>query len=470
MSVPVQRKWLYALVVSASVLGLAEWVARGVDAELPGWSANDNPSVVMTGHPTRLWGLAAGERTNVDTVATVDPVGLRGPIPSAPRATDEERVLVLGDSSFFGFGVADDQTMAAHLQRRLDGVSVINGAIPGYSTEQSLRLMDEVGWSLEPTLLLVANFWSDTNFEPFQDRDLLATADASQVGMLAHSALLRWLAIGVSRLMPGSSGQIVTWPRGKPLPDATVRRVPVADYAANLDTLIRDAESRGIGVVLFTPPSPVEIENKVRPPHQWEPYRAAQKAVAALHGIPHVDSTAAFAAAVSFAPEKGLEPWFLDDLHPTADGQRLMAKLVGRTLKARGWPEDRVTGRPDADFDRSAFVDTTPASRAGRPTGDRSPISNLFGGSGASPASKTTAQTAPQAAAKLSLSVSGGQPPYMLTVQSAGQTVASARLNEPRTVELDAPRGELVIAVTDAEGVRRTQELSGNERSASLSF
>ena len=97
MSVPVQRKWLYALVVSAGVLGLAEWVARGVDAELPGWSANDNPSVVMTGHPTRLWGLAAGERTNVDTVATVDPVGLRGPIPSAPRATDEERVLVLGD-------------------------------------------------------------------------------------------------------------------------------------------------------------------------------------------------------------------------------------------------------------------------------------------------------------------------------------------------------------------------------------
>ena len=462
MPAPTHRKWLYALIVSATALGGAEWAAGRVEAPFPAWRANDNPSVVMTGHPSRLWGLAPGERKNVETVATVHALGLRGAVPEGPRSADEQRVVVLGDSSFFGFGVADDQTMAAHLERRLDGVTVINAAIPGYSTEQSIRLMDEVVWDLDPSLLVIANFWSDTNFEPFADKDLLATADASRVGALERSALLRWLAVGVSKALPMGGGRIVTWPQGEALPEAGERRVPVKDYAANLDALIRTARSRNAGVVLFTPPSPVEIEAKVRPPHQWEPYRQAQRNIAALHGVPHVDSTAAFAAAIAHESNQGLDSWFLDDLHPTAQGQRLMAKLGVRALKARGWPSDPVLGTGGEPFDASGFVDTTPASRAGRPTGDRSPITNLF---------SAEAESGPEpAAAKVTLRIEGGTPPYAISLQAGGQTVASARLNKPREVKLDAPRAELNVVVTDGNGIRKTQVLSSVQRNATVSF
>lgn len=470
MPIPVYRKWLYALGVAAGVLGVAEWAARGADGSFPEWSANDNPSVVMTGHPSRLWGLAPGERRNVDTVATIDPIGLRSPVPSGPRASGEERILIVGDSSFFGFGVSDDQTMAAHLARRFKGVDVINAAVPGYSTEQSMRLLDDVGWDLDPTLLVIANFWSDTNFEPFSDRDLLATAEAREVGALSQSALLRWMAIGLSKVSPTSSGQIVTWPQGKPLPDATERRVPVGAYAANLDAMIKQARARDVGVVLLTPPSPVEIEAKVRPPHQWEPYRAAQRSVAQLHGVPHIDATGPFSAAVAHTPEKGLGPWFLDDLHPTAKGQRLMAKLVHRALTDRGWPDDRVLGSASVALDSSSFVDTTPASRAGRPTGDRSPIANLFAGGGSEPASGPAAPDAPPASSTLKLRIEGGEPPYRIAVRSGGETVASARLNAPRSLELDAPRADVSIEVTDGTGRRITEELSADQREANVSF
>ncbi|MEC8194208.1 MAG: GDSL-type esterase/lipase family protein [Myxococcota bacterium] len=473
MAIAARRKAAFALVVTGFALGLGEWAARSTDGEMPQWSARDTPSVVMTGHPSRLWGLAPGERRNVDTVATVDSIGLRAPVPTGARGADEQRVMILGDSSFFGFGVADDQTMAAHLARRLGGATVINGAIPGYSTEQSMRLMDEVGWALDPTLLVVANFWSDTNFEPFSDRDLLRTADAQRSGWIGRSALVRWLAIAVSAVSPGAGGRIVTWPRGKPLPDATERRVPVDAYARNLDALIRAARARGIGVVLFTPPSPVEIEATVRPPHQWEPYRLAQQTVAAAHGIPHIDATAPFAAAVGFAPEKGLAPWFLDDLHPTANGQRLMAKLVDRTLDSRGWPESPLLGKADAELNWDAFVDTTPASRAGRPTGDRSPIANLFSGtdqSGAGAPPSGQSGSPPAAPTAVTVRIAGGEPPYAVTVQSNGATVASARVKEPRSLTLEAPGTPLVVTVTDGAGGRTVAELSAGDRTVNAAF
>ena len=161
--------------------------------------------------------------------------------------------MVLGDSSFFGFGVADDETLSAGLARRLKDTAAINGAIPGYSTEQSIRLMDDVGWSLAPTVLVLANFWSDTNFEPYQDRDLLRSADLSQSGMLGQSALVRWLAPWVSRVKSPDRGRIVTWVQGSELPRADSGAFP-SRVCRESRAAIREAAARDVGVVLLTPP------------------------------------------------------------------------------------------------------------------------------------------------------------------------------------------------------------------------
>jgi len=347
---PVWRKLLWGLVSGLLVLGMLEGVARWLDPRLPSWQGSDSLAVVMTGHPLRLWGLSEGLRDNANTVATIDPIGIRAPVPSVPRPEDVERILVLGDSSFFGYGIDDDETFSAHLDRLLDGTDTVNAAIPGYSTAQAQLLMDDVGWNLEPSLLLIGCFWSDTNFAPYSDADLLQSRAAAGHAWMAKSALVRLLA---GRLRMGG---IVSWTRFDRLPEATQRRVPLNAYTNGLDRLVREARDRGIGAAIITPPEPLLLAQNAPPRHHWASYLTAQITIAAHHDIPHIQTTTLFQNHLSAAVAqtgsdstaertRARDALFFDDIHPTALGQSIMAKAVVQELAERGWPENRLLGQ-----------------------------------------------------------------------------------------------------------------------------
>ena len=161
-------------------------------------------------------------------------LGFRGPVPETPRPTGTERILVVGDSSFFGFGVSDGETLHYSLARALleRGVQadVINGAIPGYSIAQTRLWLEDKGWSLEPTLLIVANLWSDNNIDAFRDRDLLHSRRFAHLNPLAHSDFIRLLA----SFLPTTETRVVTWNPKTNWPGKRTRRVPVNEYVAML--------------------------------------------------------------------------------------------------------------------------------------------------------------------------------------------------------------------------------------------
>jgi len=74
------------------------------------------------------------------TPLTTNGWGLRsGPV----STTDTTRLLVLGDSYAFGWGVEADDSFGSILGREL-GMETINGAIPGYSIYQQVRMLDYV--------------------------------------------------------------------------------------------------------------------------------------------------------------------------------------------------------------------------------------------------------------------------------------------------------------------------------------
>ncbi|HEX6738597.1 MAG TPA: hypothetical protein VF310_10010, partial [Vicinamibacteria bacterium] len=52
------------------------------------------------------------------------------------------RVVMLGDSIAFGTGVADGQTFAHRLGELDPGLEVVNLAVPGYGTDQSLLRLE----------------------------------------------------------------------------------------------------------------------------------------------------------------------------------------------------------------------------------------------------------------------------------------------------------------------------------------
>jgi hypothetical protein len=71
------------------------------------------------------------------------------------RVPGKKRMLFLGDSFGFGFGVEQDQIMTEVMERKYPGWEVINTAVAGYGTDQQLLFMQEGGLRYRPDVVLV---------------------------------------------------------------------------------------------------------------------------------------------------------------------------------------------------------------------------------------------------------------------------------------------------------------------------
>jgi lysophospholipase L1-like esterase len=463
---------------------LAEGVARWFAPQVPTWRGGDTGVVIMVGHPTRLWGLAEGVRENESTTATVSKLGLRGPVPKVPRPKGRQRLLLLGDSTFFGHGVPDEKTMAAQLESRLQSggvdAEVVNGGIPGYSTEQTKLLLEEVGWGLEPTLLLLGSLWSDNNFDHFPDADLLRTRAAFNDNPFARSSFFQILAGVFDRMKGGRGARIVTWTRTSEWPEGGTRRVPLQQYASNLDRMVRDAKARGIGALFISPCNDEQTRGTVgEGAASWQPYFDAQAAVAAWHRLP---LAAVCPAMIADAAVNGADGFFLDQMHPTNRGHGVIAALLARTLADAGWPAVSLLGRDEA-FDASSLVDPGGNGRS-EVMNPLSPQANLFteGGS-ATPTPPGTEgglnglTTAPANPGRdgsgwiLSGEITGGSAPITVEARStAGAALASATLAEPGTfsMRIRADTPEVEVVVTGADGKAVTERASKDGRALEI--
>jgi len=89
-------------------------------------------------------------------------LGLRGAPARTEKAPGTFRILVLGDSFAFGFGVADDEAFPAVLGRLLppppgfERVEVLNAGVAGWSADQYWLFLEARGFALAPDLVLLA--------------------------------------------------------------------------------------------------------------------------------------------------------------------------------------------------------------------------------------------------------------------------------------------------------------------------
>lgn len=314
----------------------------------------------MQGDPELLWALEPNRRFQTgNDVTEINSVGLREKLlPTTPKKANEKRILVTGDSSIYGWGVQDHQTYAVNLETELNRIfpfpiEVINLGVPGYSTEQTLKLLDKVGWSYEPDLVIVSNIFSDCNIDAFQDEQAMALANPEsglvyrtlRSSRLYCSAYMPWATFQASLnqspnrvLMPGM-------PTG---PNAAVTlenlnkviglsRVPMSNYLKNLSTIQRQASERGATMLLaplaqewdvgiWNVPMPPPDENHVLP---WQPYREAQKEWGQEHNVDIVSFPEAFAQYTG--NPAGL---FVDHMHPSPTGTKIMAKAIATHIKA----------------------------------------------------------------------------------------------------------------------------------------
>ncbi len=359
---PARRR---ALAVALGV-GVALILALGVELAARGAEADRVPDLsvplpqgeglLMEPHPYLLWEHSPGERQEYGVSVHINSLGLRGPEPVIPKPAGVLRILATGDSSVYGFGVEDDATFVREAADRLGGsaggIEGWTAALPGYSTLQTLNLLRMRALSLEPDLVVVANLWSDHATEARPDAELLelyVRHDRSLRGAVARvlrrSAsyrLLDW-ELGVRRGVRARAR--AGWAPSTDPSRETSQRVPVGDYRANLESIVRLTGDHGAEVVFLVLPHPDDLAERGAGRAAYPRYRQAMVEVAQGHGAPLVHGGDVFTQALAERPDLPPGDLWLDNIHPTALGHRLLGDALALSLA--GWPESyRVGGTP----------------------------------------------------------------------------------------------------------------------------
>ena len=247
--VPWYRKLAYSLLPLVVLLAVAEG-----GLTLAGWPPD--PTVPFT-HNEPFWTIDPDLRdapTPHRELGVTFPVSsnadsLRAPLVAREKRPGVQRVMALGCSTTFGWGVADAESYPARLQAHLGrpDVEVINGGQPGYTSFQGRWLWDRTLRHYEPDLVFIGYIVQDARMAAYTDKSqAILQGDAR---FLKDNFLYRWRAYLFLRDRIGAIQlQAKERPEGG---ESGVFRVPPEDYADNLRALIKGVRAAGGTPVLF---------------------------------------------------------------------------------------------------------------------------------------------------------------------------------------------------------------------------
>ena len=227
----------------------------------------------------------------------------------------QHRILCLGDSCTFGFGVNDDQTYPALLQRRLPGVQVINAAVPGYTAYQDRVCLEKLA-ARPPDVVVVAFGFNDAEswdaLSDIEHAELVAAERARLVNRLRLVQVVRGLFPAPEPAKPTSRGSL------RP-------RLSDAEFADQVGTMIRWCRERGVRPILVIWPPRIQIVEREAfgPPKHYffSSKQAVLRRTARQARVPLVDLGRAFS-------EHGWADLYLDAIHATPAGCELVAETL----------------------------------------------------------------------------------------------------------------------------------------------
>ena len=233
-----------------------------------------------------------------------------------PRKKDRLRVLIIGDSTLFGWPLDYENTFAGYLEKGgPDGkkIQVINCAVPGYSSLQGAMFLDLGGWDLKPDVLVVG-FNNDVFLEPVSDEARFKAADRSPLVYYLYRSVLFRVTLGLSleeKIKPLQAG------KGN---NNGVPRLSSGEMESVYRELITGARKRGVRVIVLSLP----LSGAARDFPLVKSYREIMKKAAANGGVHFLDF-------YNMWPRPG--PDFVDPVHPGPETHRLMAQRVLEILE-----------------------------------------------------------------------------------------------------------------------------------------
>ena len=154
--------------------GLGDVQARGGGALPPGSRARLGDIIRVSRNPRIVYELIPNlDVTFVNAPLITNREGFRGPERTAERRGPTVRLLGLGDSVMFGWGVSYENCFLARLERLLArdfpevSWEAVNTAVPGYNTAMEVATLREKGLAYAPDVVVVNYVGNDLGLPSF---------------------------------------------------------------------------------------------------------------------------------------------------------------------------------------------------------------------------------------------------------------------------------------------------------------
>lgn len=315
--------------------------------------AFEEPSIVerlRRIHPTRVYKNVPNCRT---PMFSTNSRGFRGAEFSVEKSSGGPRILCLGDSCVFGWGVDDANTYPALLHKRLaraglSSAEVINAGVPGYSSWQALAWYREELFRLKPDVLVVYIGWNDL----FESRPELGTQLGKGGKMAAYLLRRSFLATELRFALYALREKLGRAAAADE--NALYRSFEPVFFRHQLRRLVQEAKGHGARVLLLTLPTADRGNPRgaasgrhayiARNPWKfailYDRYNDAIRESAREGGVELLDVAGEM---------NGKEDLFGDFCHPSRKGYAFLANLVARRLLAsprrRGEATSAIHGR-----------------------------------------------------------------------------------------------------------------------------
>ncbi|MCD4785709.1 MAG: hypothetical protein K8T10_17950 [Candidatus Eremiobacteraeota bacterium] len=306
-------------------------------------------------HPAYLWELFPGHEGTTDVGGftcklKVNGHGFRGDEVSKKKPADTFRIMILGDSSAFGYGVNQNEVFANVLGEKLGRkyrerkIEVINAAVPGYTTFSTLIFFRGKGVGFDPDAIIISHN-NDPDFDWDEDKNRASQGYIQPLLRLFYRSniymcLRREILNAKYRKKPHLYESVPE--------DRGVHRVSAVDFRENLNSIMDIANDRGMKILVISMPRKAEefedSENDIVDDNkdilieeedtELYQYRKIMKEVTEEKGGIFLDLLRKW-------HDLPADPLFLDDMHPTVYGHEKISNELLIEIERVRWIQDK---------------------------------------------------------------------------------------------------------------------------------
>ena len=251
--------------------------------------------------------------------------GFRSPEIPIKKPPGQIRIMILGDSSAFGFRVKNEEAFgsitAKMLRQKYPGrdIRLINASVAGWTTYQARVFMEEKGWKYSPDIIIIA-FNDDSQLEWKEDVERAPSPMILPLMKVLYGSHIYLSAkkLVINSRIKGDVSKLV-----RPPLKIAKNRVPLEQFRNNFDYIIDGAMDRGAKVIAVSMPVQQSAD-------YFHNYRVTQKKAVEEEDFPSID----FIEDFKKYPESEV---FIDLMHPTVKGHRIIGEKLYELIVNTGW-------------------------------------------------------------------------------------------------------------------------------------